>query len=808
MKASLSWLRALVPSLPDDPKKVAALFTGGGLEVEGIETYGSASDSCVVVAVTALRPHPKKEGLRLVTVDRGTGSPLEVVCGAPNVPEPGGLVVLAPLGASLPAKGVTIEKRAIAGVESEGMLCSESELGLGDSEGGILILPPGTARPGTPLSKAVPESKDFVFEIGLTPNRPDGLGHVGLAREAAALLGVPFAAEVVGLPEGSKKGPLASFATIRIEDPERCPHYGAVVVEGVTVAPSPPGIRFRLQALGVRSISNVVDVTNLAMLEFGHPLHAFDLDEVGGKTIVVRRARAGEPLRTLDGVDRKLDGDDLVIADANVPVALAGVMGGGNSEVTAKTKRVLFEVAYFDARGVRRAARRHGMHTESSHRFERGVDHGDTTNVLARAASLTTTLAGGTCATAAEIVVGRTIPKVTVDFRANRPEAVLGIAVSEEECHGILARLGLFARKKEGEVTTFEIPTHRPDLLREIDLVEEIARVRGMDSIPSIVPAVRPCREGLTRESMLRSARDAAVELGFSEALTFSFVTTKVLDVLGAPAPTVHLANPLSEAQAVMRTSILPGLLESVARARRHGEGDVRLFTVGTVFLAGEGTGPKTLPKEVLTLGAVWCGHEHPWLAHARPVDTWDLTGLAEGLVARLVRRSASIVRFDEASRPSRLHPRSAARIVVDGKDVGTIGALHPDVVHALDVGGPAFVLELDVEALFALGVKAPRFRPIPRFPASTRDMALVVHDDVPAGDVAALVREAAGDLAENVVLFDKFSGGKVPEHHASLAFRVVYRAEGRTLTDVEVDERHAKVFAAVSSRFGATLRA
>jgi phenylalanyl-tRNA synthetase beta chain len=376
MKASHRWLCELVRDLDVPPRDLAARLTAAGLEVEGIVEYGAGTDACVVARVVSVRPHPTKSGLRLVTVDRG-GSTQEVVCGAPNVPDPGGLVVLAPLGARLPAKGLTIERRAIGGVESEGMLCSEEELGLGDDHDGILVLPPGIAEPGTSFAAAVPNARDTVFEIGLTPNRPDGLGHVGLAREICALYGRAFT-----WPDPGSMGELAGIATrdvvtIEVDDPERCPHYGAAGAVDVTLGPSPLAVRYRLQALGVRAISNVVDVTNLVMLEYGHPMHAFDLDRVRGGRVVVRRAKDGEKMVTLDGVERSLVVDDLLICDGEGPVALAGIMGGASSEIQPATKRVLFECAWFDPRGVRRSARRHGMHTESSHRFERGVDPGD-----------------------------------------------------------------------------------------------------------------------------------------------------------------------------------------------------------------------------------------------------------------------------------------------------------------------------------------------------------------------------------------------------------------------------------------------
>jgi phenylalanyl-tRNA synthetase beta chain len=807
MKASYSWLRALVPQIKATPSELAARLTAAGLEVEGIHAYGAGVEACIVVKVVSTRPHPSKSGLNLVTVDRGDPTHLEVVCGAPNVPPPGGLVVLAPLGAHLPAKGMTIERRAIGGITSEGMLCSEQELGLTEEGGGIIVLPPGTAKPGARLAEAVPATMDTIFEISLTPNRPDGLGHVGLAREAAALFGFEWSPPSPEAPSRAASGlKIDGLAKVVVDDPERCPHFGAAAVVDATIGPSPLWLRYRLASLGVRPISNVVDITNLVMLEYGHPMHAFDLDRVRGGSLLVRRAKDGEKLTTLDGVERALTSDDLVICDAGGPVALGGVMGGATSEIHAGTKRILFECAYFDPRGVRRTSRRHGLHTEASHRFERGVDPSDVADVLAHAASLTTSLAGASAVAGTIHVAAKPTPRRRIPLRAKRIEQILGVPVAWDEALGILKRLGCTVHASSKDVAELEIPTHRPDLSREIDLVEEVARVRGMDAIPAILPAIRPTRQEPTREDALAQARAAAVALGLSEAITYSFVRPAQLAAVGAPAATVILKNPLSENHSVMRTSLLPGLLDAVSGARRRGERDVRLFTLGPVFTA-TGAG---LPEERLLFAAILAGDRPSYLEKPKPIDVWDAKGIAEGMVRRLANLPADARRFAADKRPARLHPRGAALLEVRGTPVGSFGLLHPDVADALglDLGADVIVVEIDLELLGAFGRKAPAFAALPRFPASTRDLAVVVKDEVPAGDVEVAVRDAAGALAEEVRLFDRFVGGSVPTDHASLAFRVVYRRVDRTLTDVEVDAQHAKVVAEVQARFGATLRA
>jgi phenylalanyl-tRNA synthetase beta chain len=809
MKASVRWLRELCPELPDDPEVIAARFTAAGLEVEAKHAFGLGAEACVVASVVSTRPHPSRTGLRLVTIDRG-GAQQEVVCGAPNVPEAGGLVVLAPLGAHLPAKGMTIEKRAIAGVTSEGMLCSEAELGLSEAGEGILVLPPGTAAPGTPLVRALPAARDTILELGLPPNRPDGLGHIGLAREAAALFQLSFNPAPIDPPKRVRAGDqLSRYASVTIEDGERCPHFGATVLLDAKVGPSPLDVRWRLASLGVRAISNLVDVTNLAMLETGHPMHAYDLDKVHGSRIVVRRATAGEKLVTLDGVERTLDEDDLVICDGEGPVGLGGVMGGGNSEISPTTTRVLLECAYFEPRGVRRSARRHGLHTEASHRFERGVDWGDTSLVLARAAASMVALADAEAIEETRIIEARALARRTVTLRHERVGGLLGAEVPHGEARTILDRLGFTVRSSQlPGMDVWQAPSFRPDVSREVDLIEEIGRVRGFDTIPAKLPAIRASRDEGPREALRKRAREAGVALGLSEAITFTFVAARDLEAARAPAAAVTLANPLSEAAAVMRTSLLPGLLKALAHARRHGVRDVRLFTVGTTFHAPASSENRALPDERIGFAAILAGDRPAWLTRPEAVDVWDGKGIAEGLVERLLRREATLRSATAEDRPGHLHPRGAAWIEIDRKRVGAMGPVHPAVLDAFDLSEGAIVVEVDLHALEAVGVKPLRFSALPRFPPSTRDLAVVVRDGVPAGDVEQAVRAAAGDLGEAVSLFDRFVGGNVPAGHASLALHVVYRASDRTLTDAEVDERHAHVVAEVTKRFGAQLRA
>lgn len=824
MLVSLRWLRELLPSLSASGSEVARRLTHAGLEVEAVVEVGQGLEVVVVAEVRKIEAHPTKSGLRLVTVDRGSGEQ-RVVCGASNVPEPGGRVLLAPLGAVIPGIGA-LTARSIGGVESQGMLVSEEELGLADSSDGILILATDQGAPGTPLFEVLPEARDTIFHIGVTPNRPDALGHVGVARDVAALFGLDFASPSAPTPRREAKESVEKLVSVEIEDLERCPHYGAGVVLDVRIAPSPAWLRWRLHKLGVRPINNVVDITNLILLGYGQPMHAFDLERVRGSKIVVRRARSGEPFTTLDGVARSLDADDLVICDAEHPSALAGVMGGQHSEIQSNTRQVLLECAYFAPRGIRRTARRHGLFTESSFRFERGVDWGGVPRVLEIAKGLLTELAEGAAVPGAIHVKAPDpeLPRIT--FRKQRMDALLGTSVDMAEATGILRRLGLAVESETSDQASVRGASWRPDIGREADLIEEVARVRGLDAIPTVLPAIAP-QPTRTSGKLERSAARVAVELGLSEALTYAFVSERQLAALRAPAPVVHIRNPLTEERSVMRTSLLPGLCEALGRARRHGEQSVRLFAIGSVFL---GPGHETesaarprvaadadaLPSERPTFAAILAGPRPSHLAVPSAMDVFDAKGIAVEMVERLTGRNARVEHVANAEGTRHLHPRGAGAIFAGEQRVGVFGPLHPEVIDALDLGGEAFVVELDLASIEALGAHVPRYRPIPRLPPVTRDVALVVSDDVSAAQVEAVIREAAGELCESVELFDLFRGDSLPEGHRSLAFHLIYRdpkaasdpEKARTLTDREVDQRHAEVVKAATSRLGGQLRA
>lgn len=801
MHASYRWLEELT-GVDARPEEVAERLTSAGLEVEGLERKGEGLASVVVAEVRAIRPHPAAEKLRLVTLFDGEREQ-EVVCGAPNVPPPGHRVVFARLGAKLPG-GLELEERAIRGVVSRGMICSESELGIGEGSEGILVLSDDEpAVPGTPVVEAL-TLDDTIFAIGLTPNRPDCLGHVGLARELALLYGVPFeppSVEALTMKEASVAG-----LTVTIEAPEKCARYGAALVIGGSVRPSPFWLRYRLHCLGLRPISNLVDATNLIMLEQGHPIHGFDLARVRGRSIVVRSAREGEVMPTLDGVERRFTADDLLICDAEGPVAVAGVMGGAESGVGAETKDVLIECAYFEPRSVRRTSRRLGLHTDASHRFERGVDPNGVPRVLARAAALIASLGGGKVERAAIDRVARPIGPKAIHLRPAKMRALLGLEVPEDATRRILEGLGARITASSEAELLVEAPTFRPDLGREADLIEEIARVYGYDAIPTTVPRVRPSSEGTPFVVAFPSRlRHVAAATGLHEAITYGFVAPADLAAARAPSDAVALENPLSEERSVMRTSLLPGLAQAAAHAIRHGAREVALFEVGRTFQLSS----DALPLERRRFALLLAGERRGRIGGERPFDFYDGKGAILAILSSLGAPSELVVDDALDAEAPFLHPRRRASIVLGGHGLGSAGELHPDVAEALDLGTRAVYAELDADRLAAFLEAAgdPKAPELPRFPATTRDLALLVDDELPMAEARAVLVDASKPLGESVELFDLYRGENLPAGKKSLAFRIVYRDHERTLTDKTVDKAHRKVIEAAQRRLGATSR-
>ncbi|MCH2109975.1 MAG: phenylalanine--tRNA ligase subunit beta, partial [Polyangiaceae bacterium] len=683
---------------------------------------------------------------------------------------------------------------------------------------------------GTRFIDAFPEARDVVFEIDVTPNRPDALGHIGVARDLAAFYGIELKLPTPGQAEEDGEN-VSTEVTVVNHDMERCPRYGGALVRGIQVKPSPEWMQWRLHRLGIRPISNIVDITNWLLLEYGQPLHAFDLAKIQGRKIEVRRARSGEKIATLDGEERELCDDDLLICDAAAPTALAGIMGGAESEIGAATEDVFIECAYFQPRGVRRTARRQAMHTESSHRFERGTDSEIAPEVLLRARNMMAVLGGGRPAPGSVRADGEEIALPSIQLRSARLDALLGTPVDFKEAVKILSRLGFavefMGQDESGLSANIRGASHRPDVTIEADLIEEVARIRGLDEIPTILPAIPPQRQRVAG-GLERKAIETAVALGLSEALTYSFVSPADLAAIGAPESVVSMSNPLTEERSVLRTSMAPGLLEALKRARRRGEREIRLFSVGSIFLPIGSDGPvsesrprdpvdeKALPLERPTFCALLAG-PRPGFLELTPeeYDVYDAKAIAVEMVERMTGRRALVASTGGQPRAAHYHPRGAGAISVDGMEVGLFGPLHPDVVEQQDLDGSALLIELDLSLIEELGHLIPRYQKIPKLPAITRDISLVLDEAIPASQVAASFQAAAGELCESVEVATEFRGGSVPEGQRSLTFRAVYRdpqarvgAEGaRTLRDKEVDQVQAQALEKAQQEFGAALR-
>jgi phenylalanyl-tRNA synthetase beta chain len=792
----LSWKWVCeIAGFEPEPSAMAERLTFSGLEVEGMRRVGAGLDGVVVGVVAARERHPGRDGLFVVKVDSGART-VQVTCGAPNCPGPGGRVALALPGAKV--GGLVVEPRSFGEVRSEGMLCSEDELGIGPDRDGILLLGDDTpAAPGTPLAAAL-GLDDAILTVNVTPNRPDALSHRGIAREIALLFGRAF--EPVSAHEATEGGqPVAEMASVELLAPDACPRYAAAVVTGVAVRRSPFGLRYRLHNLGVRPISNLVDVTNAMMLEFGQPLHAFDLDRLAGRRIVVRKAAEGERMTTLDEIERVFCADDLLICDGERPVAVAGVMGGLATGIGERTTRLLIECAYFQPRGIRRTSKRLKLASESSFRFERGVDPALAPEVLKAATALTVKLAGGARAPGFIDVCPRPIERKIITLRPSRYAVVMGSEVEVGEMQRILTGLGATVAKSDSglEVTA---PTSRPDLEREIDLIEEVARIRGFDEVPAVLPHVECAVPDRPEYEAAKRAKEVLASLGLAEAVSYSFVPQQALEALGAAQGVVRIANPLSSERASLRTTLLAGLLENLRRAHTRFVSGVRQFEVGRTFHDENGE----LPRETLRAAAVLSGARDAWIGEeGAPMDIFDAKGIAAAFVERM---SGTQAAFEPAHGLAHLHPMRAWRILLCGEEIGSAGEIHPSVLAAEKLPRGVCGFEVVVRPLWD-GRARSAVRPLPEYPPMARDVAMLVDEAQDAEPIREALGSACAPLGQDVALFDVYRGDRVPTGKKSLAFSVVYRAPDRTLTDQEVDEAHKRGVGVVAAVFGAQVR-
>jgi phenylalanyl-tRNA synthetase beta chain len=797
MKVTLNWLREFV-AFDLDVARLCERLAMGGLEVEGVEERGAEIAGVVVGEIVSTRPHPRADRLTICEVRAGAEASVEVVCGATNM-KAGDRVAYAAPGVVLPGDR-KIEAAEIRGVASYGMLCSEAELGISDEHAGILLL--GADAPLGQRVAAHIGIEDVVIELSITPNRGDCLSILGVAREISALAGGRLLRRRGNLREG--KSPTAEAIRVRIDDPDGCARYAARLVRGVAIRPAPRWMQQRLQAVGLRPINNVVDVTNYVMIERGQPLHAFDYDRLREREIVVRRAQGTRSIRTLDGATRELASDDLLITTGAEPIAIAGVMGGADSEVSEATVNVLLEGAWFDPASVRRTRRRLDLSSEASFRFERHVDIGGVTAALDRAAALIKQVAGGEVAAGVvEAHPGRPAPRA-IALRPRRVEEILGAELGRTEVTGVLKSLGLAVSAGPHGVLEVVPPTFRSDLEREIDLIEEVARVIGYSRLPATMP-VAPLEGGTmpARMAWAREVKSLLTAQGLSEVVPYSFSSPRVNEIvpgLNVAGSAVRLVNPLSRDEGELRRSLIGGLLEICRHNRHQGVRSVALFGVGKVFWKEDA------PAEGWRVAGLLAGDvPRTGLGAARPATFADIKGVVESILDH--RNVLQSVSWTPARHLPPFHPGRSALLALDGSVVGVVGALHPEAETALDLSADHWLFELDLEKVLAYRPPRRVFVGLPRFPAVVRDLAVVVDADFASDRIVQFVRQWRKDLVEDVSLFDEYEGAPIPDGKKSLAYSISYRAAERTLTDDEVNELQAELIEKLKIDFAVDLR-
>jgi len=802
MKVSLNWIREYV-DVEMPPDELGHLLTMTGLEVEGLEAVGEGLDDIIVARILKVDPHPNADSMSLCRVDTGKET-VQVVCGAPNVQE-GAMSALVLPGGRL-ADGTVIQEARIRGEVSTGMLLAEDEIGLTDDHTGIMILAPDLT-PGASLLSVLP-FPDWVFDLGITPNRPDCASVTGVAREIAAVTGKGLRMPEVAFEE---TGPsVEDLTSVTILDPDGCPRYAAGVIQRVKPGVSPFWIRYRLHHSGVRSISNLVDVTNYVMLELGQPLHAFDYNRLRENRIEVRRAVDGETFTTLDGETRELNGETLLICDGERPVALAGIMGGLNSEIFAGTENVLLESAFFDPLTIRRGSKHLGLSTEASYRFERGADIGGTTFALRRALALMSRLAGGRIARGVIDNYPRPFTPPVIRFRRERANRLLGTSISKDDIKGYFEALEMEVREINESELEVRPPSFRVDIKREVDLAEEVARLYGFDNIPVTYPNIRPSEEGDAPETLIRDRiRAIMTGLGFSEIITYSFISADSADLLGADKDSVlrlftRLMNPLSVEQSVLRTSLIPGLMAAVRTNMLHDSRDLRLFEWGKVFMRKEGD---VQPLEKICLSAVMTGlcQEKTWYQDERPCDFYDMKGSVEALLKAL---GLGQIRFCRGRGIPGFDREISAEIYSSDTLIGQIGKAFHGMIEACDLKDEGvYLFELHVEAILPLLEATRQFIPFPRFPAVFRDISLLVKREVESTEIIDAIKKEGGALLESVRVFDLYEGESLDPSEKALAFRVCYRSPHETLEGEKINRLHESIIRRIREETGGRLR-
>ena len=818
MKISLNWLREYIDFSGDEqsnkiasPEELADQLMMLGIEVDEISYLGRGLESVVVGRIDEVTSHPQADKLVVCQVNVGQEQNLQIVCGAPNAGQ-GLTVPVALVGTVLPS-GMVIKQAKLRGISSSGMLCSAKELLLSDDHSGLMELPE-TLTVGTSLATAL-NLNDVIMDLEITPNRPDCLSLLGIAREIGTTISFghtsrnPLRKPQIEVDEGETS--ITDLTAVEVQDPDLCPRYAARVIQGIEVSPSPDWLQNRLRAVGLSPINNVVDVTNLVLMELGQPLHAFDWHKLADRRIVVRRARSGEIPKTLDEVDRALTEDMLVIADAERPMAVAGVMGGLESAISDQTIDILLESAYFSPTSIRRTSKSLGMHTDASRRFERGTDPEGVIPALNRATQLIQQLAGGTVAKGIIDVYPDPKTAKQIDLRPDRANQILGTEITRQQIIQILSLLGFEITASDDTCLSVTVPTYRPDIEREIDLVEEIARVYGYNRIPIKLPVGDiPIPDHQPQSTIEQHVKSHLLESGLMEAINYAFYHADMPRRLRmAQQRLIPIQNPLNEEFAVLRTSLLPSLLVNAQRNYSHQVTDIRLFEIAKVFrLPSDQVDlcAQQLPVEqqhvagvmVGNLGTGWYG------AAKRSIDFYDLKGVIEGLL-----EASSVTDYEiKSAALSTFHPGRCAELWHNNVSFGVLGEVHPEVTESFDLSDRAYLFELNLDTIATLANPEKQFVPIPTHPGISRDLAILVDENLPADQPLTVIHSMGKELVSQAYLFDLYTGNQVPEGKKSLAYSIAYHAKTESLTDAEVDEVHNRIIDKLTSRFQAELRA
>lgn len=801
MKVSFNWLREYV-DIDLAPDELGEGLTMAGFEVENISKVETNLNNVVIGKIVSLKPHPNADKLSLCQVSTG-GHLYPVVCGAANMIS-GDCVALALEGALLP-NGMKIKNTKIRGELSQGMMCSEEELKIGRDSQGILILQNGLEL-GKDIASAL-NLEDYIFEINITPNRPDCLSIIGIAREIAAITCKILKIPKIEFRKGNEK--IDKLTSVDIHDSELCPRYSASLITDVAIGLSPFWMRRRLESAGIRPISNVVDVTNYVLMEFGQPLHAFDFDLLSGRRIVVQRADDGDVFTSLDGMERRLFSDTLMICDREKPVAIGGIMGGLNSEVSEDTSNVLIESAYFNPTNIRKTSKKLGLQTEASYRFERGVDYGGVIRALNRATQLVLDFCGGKAAKGVVDQYPSPVSPKEIPLSINKANKILGTSLKKGKVKSYLKSLELDVKDLDRDKVIVKIPSFRMDLHREIDLIEEVARLNGYNNIPTTTPVVKVNSASKNPVQMLQdNAKDILASMGYYEVVNYSFISPLSVALLNLDAEHpykrfISIKNPLREDQSIMRTTLIPGLLNTMKTNIYNKNLNLKLFELGTVFYSvKEGE----LPREKKMLSALATGlrYSESWSFPEEGIDFYDIKGSLENLFEGL-----NIMDFNFLSTPDTpyLHPGKSSIIMVDNTEIGTVGEVHSAVLDGYELSNNVYIFELDFDLMIKHTFDNKKIKPLSKYPLIHRDIALIVDESVQFKDIYNAINTLSNKLVDNIQVFDVYRGKSVGHGKKSLAYRIKYQSYERTLTDKEVNNIHEKLVSDLVEKVGARIR-